>query len=155
MCSSVDPSATGGRVMIRCRWLFACAISALSPVLEASDEKGVRAATDAAAKEVSEPGVLALFSWGDCDGDGRLELATVSETGELKLLASTGDGRYEDVSARAGLSGVSDAALALWVDYDLDGRLDLFVGARSGPSRLFHNDGGSWVDVPAAGRPAC
>src|SRR5262245_36509295 len=145
----------GGRVMIRCRWLCSCAISALSPVLEASDEKDVRATADAAAKEVSEPGVLALFSWGDSDGDGRLELATVSESGELKLLANTGDGRYEDVSKRAGLSGVGDAALALWADYDQDRRLDLFVGAKSGASRLFHNEGGSFVDMSAASGLAC
>jgi hypothetical protein len=140
--------------MIRCRWLWLCAVSALSPVLEASEEKDVRAA-DAAAKEVSEPGVLALFAWGDCDGDGRLELATVSAAGELRLLASVGDGRYEDVSARAGLSGVGDAALALWADYDQDGRLDLFVGAQSGASRLFHNEGGSFVDVSEASGFAC
>src|SRR5262245_7842645 len=156
MVSSVDPSAAstqatkGGRVMIRCRWLFACAIPALSPVLEASDEKDVRAADVGAKKEVSEPGVLALFSWGDSDGDGRLELVTVSETGELKLLANAGDGRYEDVSARTGLSGINDAALALWGDYDRDGRLDLFVGAKSGASHLFHNEGGSFVDMSAA-----
>src|SRR5262245_20179010 len=135
--------------MIRCRWLCSCAVSALSPLLEASDEKDVRAA-DAAAKEVSEPGVLALFAWGDSDGDGCLELATVSEAGELRLLASTGDGRYEDVSLRAGLSGVDGAALALWVDYDQDGRLDLFVGAQSGASRIFHNEGGSFADMSAA-----
>src|SRR5262245_57419095 len=116
------------------RWLCACAIPALSTLLEASSEKDVRAA-DASTRELSEPGVLALFAWGDCDGDGRLELVTVSEAGELKLLASAADGRYEDVSARAGLSGIGDAALALWADYDQDGRLDLFVGAQSGASR--------------------
>ena len=36
-----------------------------------------------------------------------------------------------------------------WVDYDGDGDLDLFVGMRYTPNRLYRNDGGSFVDVAA------
>jgi len=34
-----------------------------------------------------------------------------------------------------------------WADYDLDGDLDLFVGFRGVPNRLYRNDEGTFVDV--------
>ncbi len=34
-----------------------------------------------------------------------------------------------------------------WADYDNDGDLDLFVGFRGAPDRLYRNDGGTFVDV--------
>ncbi|MFC1639828.1 CRTAC1 family protein [Gemmatimonadota bacterium] len=34
-----------------------------------------------------------------------------------------------------------------WADYDNDGDLDLFVGFRGAPDRLYRNDGGVFVDV--------
>jgi hypothetical protein len=102
-----------------------------------------------------ERGVPALFSWGDADGDGRLDLAAVQADGTLRILASTGDGRFEDVTRRVGLADVGEAALAAWADYDGDGRLDLFVGAHAGASRLYRNDlypnnQGAFVDMTAA-----
>ena len=67
------------------------------------------------ASEVEEAreGAPAAFSWGDFDGDGRLDLAAVHLDGRLQLLVDGGDGRFEDVTERAGLSGVGSAALAL------------------------------------------
>jgi hypothetical protein len=92
---------------------------------------------------------LARFTWVDVDGDSRLELAVIRDAGGLRLLGEVAEGRFEDVTERAGLSGVEDVALALWADYDGDGWLDLFVGARVGPSRLWKNEGGIFVDVSA------
>src|SRR5262245_29642725 len=103
----------------------------------------------------AEPGVQALFSWADLDGDGRLDLAAVTTAGRLQVLTSTADGRFEDVTERLGLGGVEGAALALWADYDAAGRIALFVGARSGPSRLCHNEGGLFVDMSAGSGLAC
>jgi hypothetical protein len=102
-----------------------------------------------------EPGVPALFAWGDFDGDRRLDIAAVSGAGKLQILASAGDGRFEDVTERAGLAGIEEAALALWADYDGDGWLDLFVGARWGASRLYRNEGGAFTDMTAASGLAC
>ncbi|KAB2860518.1 MAG: SDR family oxidoreductase, partial [Bauldia sp.] len=37
-----------------------------------------------------------------------------------------------------------------WADVDNDGDLDLFVGFRGRPNRLYRNDAGTFVDVAAA-----
>jgi hypothetical protein len=95
-------------------------------------------------------GSTALFSWGDFDGDERLDLAAVNPDGRLQVLVCVGEGRFEEVTERVGLASVEGVALALWADYDGDGRLDLFVGARTGRSRLFRNDEGIFVDMSAA-----
>jgi hypothetical protein len=61
------------------------------------------------AERAVERGSPALFSWGDADGDARLDLAAVSEGGEF---ANAGEGHFENVTERVGLAGVADAALA-------------------------------------------
>jgi hypothetical protein len=53
------------------------------------------------------------------------------------------------VTEQLELAGITNAAVALWADYDADQRLDLFVGAREGASWLFHNEGGTFVDMSA------
>jgi len=126
-------------------WQRAAAALLLAPLASARVAPAVPSGTASA----NELGVPALFSWGDFDGDGRLDLAAVSGAGSLQLLANAGDGRFDDVTERIGLSAVGNAALALWADYDGDGRLDLFVGAREGASRLFHNEGEAFVDMSA------
>ncbi len=129
------------------RVFLLCAFPALSPVLLASDEKAPPS-TSPADSSIA-PATPALFSWGDIDRDGRLDLAAVSSEGELQLLSNAGEGRFEDVTEELGLSGVATAAFALWADYDSDGRLDLFVGARTGKSRLFRNEGSTFIDMSA------
>ena len=94
-------------------------------------------------------GSPALFAWADFDGDTRLDLAAVSAGGTLQLLANVGEGQFDDVTERVGLAGIANAALALWADYDGDLLLDIFVGAREGGSRLFHNEGGLFADMSA------
>ncbi len=124
---------------------------ALFTVLSASDGKTLASpGSTNPADGSSEHGAPALFSWADFDGDGRLDLAAVSAEGRLQFLANVSEGRFEDATERVGLSGIGNAALVLWADYDGDGRLDLFVGAREGASRLFHNEGGTFVDMSAA-----
>lgn len=62
----------------------------------------------------------------DFDNDGHVDLF-VAGVGRQQLLRNTGQGHFEDVTARAGISTAAWAVSGGWFDYDLDGRLDLFV----------------------------
>ncbi|MEI6340469.1 MAG: CRTAC1 family protein [Verrucomicrobiota bacterium] len=64
---------------------------------------------------------------GDFDADGRVDLF-LTGVGANRLLRNQADGRFEDITASAGLprdTGWSTAAA--WIDADRDGDLDLFV----------------------------
>ena len=43
------------------------------------------------------------------------------------LYCNNGDGTFTEAAAAAGLAGLGEARAALWIDYDNDGLLDLFV----------------------------
>jgi enediyne biosynthesis protein E4 len=126
-------------------------------------------------------------AWADYDGDGNLDLfvaryvhvdlnhlpafdtkGAVDSTqiiqapdkleGETDVLfRNRGDGTFEDVSIKA---GVSDPAKlhgmgVVWGDYDNDGWPDLVVTNDSGPNYLYHNLGnGKFEEVGAATGPA-
>ena len=60
-------------------------------------------------------------------GPVREELTTLGEQGVF-LFRAKGDGTFEDVTAQAGVRwGGAAPAGAEWVDYDHDGRLDLYI----------------------------
>ncbi|MBA2301954.1 MAG: CRTAC1 family protein [Acidobacteria bacterium] len=65
---------------------------------------------------------------GDFDNDGWTDLFLTSY-GRNVLYRNRGNGRFEDATARAGLvaSGIRWGSGCTFVDYDRDGRLDLFV----------------------------
>ncbi len=66
-------------------------------------------------------------AWGDYDGDGYLDLCATSY-GENLLYRNQENGRFSDVSRRAGISGMRGFwAGASWGDYDRDGDLDLYI----------------------------
>jgi tetratricopeptide (TPR) repeat protein len=95
---------------------------------------------------------------GDYNNDGYVDLFMGRLgwiPGEGQLYRNNGDGTFTDVTAEAGLKMWGPVFSASWVDYDLDGNLDLFVPANTGgmfdrktPNRLFHNNGdGTFTDV--------
>ncbi len=68
------------------------------------------------------------------------------------LFRNLGDGRFEDVTAKAGLDQGNNrfSLAASWGDYDNDGRLDLYVANDFGRNNLYRNEGnGRFRDVSA------
>jgi hypothetical protein len=65
---------------------------------------------------------------GDYDNDGHPDLF-VSHWGQSRLYRNKGDGSFEDVTAKAGLTETRTrwGTGCAFLDYDRDGRLDLFV----------------------------
>jgi len=64
---------------------------------------------------------------GDFDNDGFPDLY-VTAVGQSRLFRNNGRGGFVDVTSRAGLGGrEAFSTSALWLDYDRDGLLDLFV----------------------------
>lgn len=84
----------------------------------------------------------------DFDGDGKPDLFLVAAgKGKSHLLRNLGDGKFEDVTERAGLARVGEGYGCTAGDFDNDGRSDLAVCESSG-IRLFHNEGnGKFIDV--------
>ena len=69
--------------------------------------------------------VGAAFADVDSDGDADLYVTTVRD-GNI-LFANDGKGRFRDASEESGLGHKGHSSGAVFFDYDLDGRLDLFL----------------------------
>ena len=104
-------------------------------------------------------GGVAVF---DYDNDGKMDIfftngAKIPEMKKVdpsyynRLFRNKGDGTFEDVTAKAGLTGAGlgfSFGVAVG-DYDNDGNEDLFI-ANAGPNTLYHNNGdGTFTDVTA------
>ncbi len=95
----------------------------------------------------------------DYDNDGLLDIYAV-QAGELfaadrpelgnRLYRNLGDGRFEDVTDRAGVGDTGYGQGAIAADYDGDGYVDIYV-TNYGPNLLYHNNGdGTFTDVTAS-----
>jgi hypothetical protein len=61
--------------------------------------------------------------------------------GRDRLYHNGGDGTFTDVTEKTGIDPGSYYGLGLmWLDYDLDGCLDLYIADDSTPSMLYHGD---------------
>ena len=102
---------------------------------------------------------------GDYDNDGDLDFYFSNMVRSMVLLENSGDGRFHDVSARAGVDYLTGDAVGWgtgYFDYDNDGWLDLYLTAtgispiygKAGmhfeyPDMLYHNQrDGSFSAVP-------
>ena len=89
-------------------------------------------------------------AFGDWDGDGDPDLLVGFAPGGgpvLRLYRNDG-GRFTDATSIAGLAVDSGAVRQpVWVDYDGDGDLDLFVAFRDRANALYRNDGARLVDI--------
>src|ERR1700733_12410069 len=86
-----------------------------------------------------------LIGYGVCfldyDGDGRLDIfvADRGKEGGLALYHNLGDGKFEDVTRKAGLDPTLHATSCTAGDYDNDGFVDLAIGL-DGRVLLKHNE---------------
>jgi len=88
----------------------------------------------------------------DVDGDGLLDIYFVSQTGGNELWRNLGGGKFENITASAGVA-VPDriSVSASFADIDNDGDQDLYVTTVRGGNLLFENDGhGHFKDISAA-----
>jgi tetratricopeptide (TPR) repeat protein len=65
--------------------------------------------------------------WADFDGDGWPDLYVVNDFGRKNLYRNNGDGTFTDVAKEAGVEDVGAGMSASWLDFDGDGRQDLYV----------------------------
>ncbi|HZQ93953.1 MAG TPA: CRTAC1 family protein [Candidatus Sulfotelmatobacter sp.] len=95
----------------------------------------------------------------DFDGDGLPDILMTGLKNEtFELFRNNGKGAFEDASASSGLLALS-RPWSGWscglVDFDNDGRLDMFVACgglemnEAQPNRVLQNSGGKFVDVSA------
>src|SRR6185312_2481703 len=100
-------------------------------------------------------------AWGDYDDDGDLDLFVSNLGEESRLYRNNGDSTFTDVARELGVAGPLASFTCAFIDYDNDGRLDIFaidyganleqwvVGtigparADSAHPRLYHNEGPS------------
>jgi len=89
-------------------------------------------------------------AWGDANADGRFDLYVgfTRRSGLAnKLYRNEGNGRFVDIAHDLGVDVKGETRQVSWIDFDNDGRVDLFVAFRDAPNMLFHNDGTRFVDV--------
>lgn len=81
--------------------------------------------------------------FGDLDNDDRPDLIITGRP--THLFHNLGAAKFEDVSQRVGLSPDLRSWCAVWLDYDRDGLLDLYISTPTEDDYLFHNDSGKLV----------
>jgi enediyne biosynthesis protein E4 len=135
--------------------------------------------TDMSGASTIGPASLAFTGFGtgwlDFDNDGRLDLLAVNGTVQIiesqrqardpfplhqkkLLLRNSGNGRFEDVTSRAGAAfALSEVGRgAAFGDVDNDGDVDVLIGNNNGPVRLLINQaaqGHHWLGVRVVGPP--
>ncbi len=111
---------------------------------------------------VGEVGGLNLVQ-ADYDNDGFMDVLVLrggwlGKAGRHpnSLLRNNGDGTFEDVTEEAGMLSFHPTQTAVWIDYNNDGWIDLFIGNESTgeeihPCELFRNNGdGTFTECAAS-----
>jgi hypothetical protein len=92
----------------------------------------------------------AAFGDWDADGDPDLLVGFAPGAGPVLRLYRNDGGRFVDATAATEMRVDSGAVRQpVWVDYDADGDMDLFVAFRDRPNALYRNTNGRLVDIAA------
>jgi penicillin amidase len=93
---------------------------------------------------------ITAASWGDFDGDGNLDLYigyAYSPAVPNRLYHGDGKGHFIDVADKMGLHDYGETRQVSFVDFNNDGRPDLYLGFRDRANRLYRNDGDHFTEV--------
>ena len=66
--------------------------------------------------------------WGDHNGDQWPDLYVVNDFGRKNLYRNNGNGTFTDIAGEAGVEDIGAGMSVCWLDYDNDGKQDLYVG---------------------------
>lgn len=89
----------------------------------------------------TEPGNSQGAAWGDYDDDGLIDIAVSRVNVPTLLYRNLGGGAFQKTTNNIIAQSTSVSQGITWVDYDNDGRPDLFVSNPNGLNWLFHNEG--------------
>jgi len=90
---------------------------------------------------VSHTGNGGAAAWGDYDNDGDFDLFLANKDSLQVLFRNNGDATFTRLGASTGLSVRGTARSAVWLDFNMDGLLDLFVAFSDSANKLFQNMG--------------
>ena len=86
-------------------------------------------------------------SFGDIDNDGDPDLFVTSVKQGNTLFQNDGKGTFTDISQQAGVDHVGHSSGAVFLDYDLDGLLDLFVSNIGVYTTDQKSTAGYWIGI--------
>lgn len=91
-------------------------------------------------------------AWGDYDSDGDLDLylGYASRNDPPNRLYRNDNGHFTETAKEVGADLKGITGQVSFIDYDMDGDVDLFVAFRETFNRLLRNDGGTFTDVSFA-----
>ena len=97
------------------------------------------------------PGTPDTAAFVDVDHDGDLDLVLGGADGPVQLVRNNGNGTFTDVTAAAGIGGVSHALAIVPTDFDNRRDVDLLIVRRDAPPVLFSNQrDGTFREMAAA-----
>lgn len=107
--------------------------------LDVTKDAGIVSSSTLSSTKAAAAGTGACFLDFDSDGKPDLFIRGNASNGGSSLYHNLGNGKFEDVTKKAGLDAVRDATSCAAGDYDNDGFPDLAIGAGT-RVLLFHNE---------------